>query len=181
MPHTTYTTSYTSQNSDVLKVCWKIQNTCTVTSHQSAFCWHSLQVPCLYFFGKPRKIRNTSEASGDVIFISRAPNIIAWRCECVSHKTYFTFQRNLSITWEFAATFNVRLVFLSTNAVGITKRPNKFHHSGCLKCAIVSYITIRCPMHISVVQRSSLLRQKVWKSISYAVTRKHHSTVALSA
>lgn len=118
-------------------------------------------VPCLCFFGKPRKIRKTSEIPGDVIFILGAPKIIAWRCECVSQKIYFTFERNCRSRGNSLLRFYVRLVFLSTNTVGI-KKGQKLHHSGCLKRKTLSPKTqCRCQMYISVVQRSSLPRQKV--------------------
>jgi len=95
------------------------------------FCWYIWYVPCLYFFGKPRKIRNTLEAPGDVIFVLRAPKVIAWRCECISHKACFTFVRNCRSRENSLLRFYVRLVLLSTKRVGIKKG-----HTNCIIRAV---------------------------------------------
>jgi len=96
------------------------------------FCLNIWYVPYLYIFGKSRKIRNTLEAPGDVIFILGTPKIIAWRCDCISHKTYFTFERNCRSRGNSLLRFYVRLVFLSTTTVGIKNCQKKLYHSGCL-------------------------------------------------
>lgn len=85
------------------------------------FCRYIWYVAFPYFFGKPRKIRNTLEAPGDVIFILGAPKIIAWRWECISYKICFMFERNRRSRRNSLLRFYVRLVFLLTNTVGIKK------------------------------------------------------------